>query len=179
MELILITSANGTAPSGYKSGTDSTASLSQIYFEAVYGEPRESDIHKKEDGTWKNIKSIYIKNNGLWVLAPTKNDYLNHLSSHLVADPCKGKEHIIENLSNVSGTCFTGGTTGGTYCSRCKKLLSKHNIATQPRGHIETDYSSSRATCTSTGLIGGKKCTKCGLITKNPETVEPALGHNY
>ena len=80
------------------------------------------------------------------------------------------------NVAEVPATCVSTGTTAGTKCKTCGKVLSgMETIAINPTNHASIEsFNQIDATCNSDGYTAGKKCTSCNTVIEGL-TVIPKL----
>ena len=83
----------------------------------------------------------------------------------------------IAEVPAVDATCTKGGTTAGTKCMECNKILSGCT-PTAPLGHNPVKVNGKAPTCTESGLTDGEKCSVCGTVI-TAQTEIPAEGHSY
>lgn len=86
--------------------------------------------------------------------------------------------HKEVTISAVPPTCTTAGTTAGTKCELCEKVLTEpeEDPAT---GHTEAAIGTAvDATCTTVGKTAGKKCSVCGTVIEAQKELA-ALGHSF
>lgn len=91
--------------------------------------------------------------------------------------PATGK-HIEEQVAEVPATCVSTGTTAGTKCKTCGKVLSgMETIAINPNNHTSIEsVSEIPATCESDGVTAGKRCTGCNTIIEGMYTIPKLSG---
>ena len=75
----------------------------------------------------------------------------------------------------VDATCTTAGSTAGTKCAACGKVLNAPTVI-DALGHTEVVDEAVAADCENTGLTEGKHCEVCGEVTIAQEVIK-ALGH--
>lgn len=91
--------------------------------------------------------------------------------------PATGK-HIEEKIQEVPATCVSTGTTAGTKCKTCGKVLSgMETIAINPNNHASIEsFGEVPATCESDGVEAGKKCTSCNTVIEGMKPITKLSG---
>ena len=81
-------------------------------------------------------------------------------------------------VAEVPATCVSTGTTAGTKCKTCGKVLSgMETIAINPNNHTSIEsVSEIPATCESDGVTAGKRCTGCNTIIEGMYTIPKLSG---
>ena len=83
--------------------------------------------------------------------------------------------HTEEAVAAVPATCTSTGTTVGTKCSVCGKVLG--GCETIPAAdHTSVDVAEVPATCKEAGKTAGTKCSVCGTVLTGCEEI-PASHH--
>ena len=88
--------------------------------------------------------------------------------------PAKG--HVSVPMEAVAATCTKPGTSGGTKCSVCGKILFASETI-PALGHREEVVPAIEPTCITSGVSEVVYCIDCEEILSGPTTV-PALGHD-
>ena len=78
--------------------------------------------------------------------------------------------HTPETVAGKPATCTDPGTSDGSKCSVCDKILVDQSFISA-KGHDEEVIVGKPATCRETGLTDGKKCKTCGVVTLEQKTI--------
>ena len=146
---------------------------SQIKFEVyAYAELNDTGSHTWENGKCKNCPAEcnHSGNTNL----PTCTDSAACSICGKTLDALGHDEKTIERLEP---TCTEDGHVGGTYCDRCKAVLTESTVL-NALGHDYKTIDRLEPTCTEAGHTEGRYCDRCKEVFVE-STVLNALGHDY
>ena len=84
-------------------------------------------------------------------------------------------KHTVVDVAAVDATCTEAGSTAGTKCSECEKILSGCEVI-PAAGHKSVAVAAVDATCTEAGSTAGTKCSECEKILSGCKKIK-ATGH--
>ena len=85
--------------------------------------------------------------------------------------------HDERTIDRLEPTCTEDGHVGGTYCDRCKAVLTESTVL-NALGHDYKTIDRLEPTCTEAGHTEGRYCDRCKEVFVE-STVLNALGHDY
>ena len=93
--------------------------------------------------------------------------------------PATGHTDATREENRVEPDCTnTGSYDLVTYCSVCKKELSRVPTSISALGHAEVVDAEVAPSCMTTGLAAGKHCSRCNTVLVAQTTID-ALGHDW
>ncbi len=95
-------------------------------------------------------------------------------TEHIVVDKLGHKEDVIPA---VSATCAKEGSTEGTRCTVCSKVVKQPQIL-EKLPHTPVVIPAVTPTCEKPGATEGSKCSVCSEIIKAPEEL-PIIDHEW
>jgi len=90
----------------------------------------------------------------------------------------KTLSHLPVVLEGVEPTCGAHGLTNGSYCSRCRQILTAQVLIPATGSHTPVTDPARVADCENVGLTEGSHCLDCGKVLV-AQIISPALGHTY